>query len=51
MSGMKRLFQLDFTAAAGHRKMPPAYKARVLDKIAVAALLDVLYKCQLQVRE
>jgi hypothetical protein len=24
MSGMKRFFQLDFTAAAGHRKMPPA---------------------------
>jgi hypothetical protein len=25
MSGWKRLFQLDFTAAAGHRKMPTAY--------------------------
>jgi ribonuclease HII len=25
MSGVQRLFQLDFTAAAGHRKMPSAY--------------------------
>jgi hypothetical protein len=25
MSGVKRLFQLGFTAAAGHMEMPPAY--------------------------
>ena len=28
MSGPKRPFQLDFTPAAGHRKMPTAYQAR-----------------------
>ena len=27
MSVVKRLFQLDFTRAAGHRKMPTAYLA------------------------
>ena len=33
MFGVKRLFQVDFTAAAGHRKMPTAYTA---NRIAIA---------------
>jgi hypothetical protein len=30
MSGPKLLFQLDFTAAAGHGKMPSAYQPRAV---------------------
>jgi len=33
MSGVKRHFQLDFTAAAGHMKMPSAYATAIVDNV------------------
>jgi acetylornithine deacetylase/succinyl-diaminopimelate desuccinylase family protein len=38
MSGMKRLFQFDFTAGAGHMKMPPAYLDLLADLIRIPSV-------------